>query len=225
MPSASPPWANTAVTSSQPWIPKKSRVLDVTLTRLLLGHMTLTAHLHRLPGKARQAVPVTGKSLRAHRNSCPHSRACLAQSEASSWAARQCTTTMRSKKDQRITEVIVSGMEAYIPHTFSNPKARQPWFNSACSHAVRDREVAHKRYHLHLTKDVSPKALRTIKGVDELSLFVSEVQDSDLDRVVEMAKAILPQHEGLMEMRFSSEVHSTSAVCKNCWISEECGGS
>ena len=50
---------------------------------------------------------------------------------------------------ERITEVIVSGMEAYIPHTFSNPKARQPWFNSACSHAVRDREVAHKRYRKH----------------------------------------------------------------------------
>ena len=47
---------------------------------------------------------------------------------------------------KRITEVIVSGMEAYIPHTFSNPKARKPWFNSTCSRAVKDREVAHKRY-------------------------------------------------------------------------------
>ena len=37
-------------------------------------------------------------------------------------------------------------MEAYIPHTFSNPKARKPWFNSACSHAIHDREAAHKRY-------------------------------------------------------------------------------
>ncbi|KAG0714449.1 hypothetical protein GWK47_014121 [Chionoecetes opilio] len=34
--------------SPQPWIRKKSRVLDVTLTRLRLGHTTLTAHLHRL---------------------------------------------------------------------------------------------------------------------------------------------------------------------------------
>ncbi|KAG0723394.1 hypothetical protein GWK47_042818 [Chionoecetes opilio] len=32
----------------QPWIRKKSRVLDVTLTRLCLGQTTLTAHLHRL---------------------------------------------------------------------------------------------------------------------------------------------------------------------------------
>ena len=29
---------------------------------------------------------------------------------------------------------------------FSNPKARKPWFNSACSRAINDREVAHKRY-------------------------------------------------------------------------------
>ncbi|KAG0728841.1 hypothetical protein GWK47_031645 [Chionoecetes opilio] len=34
--------------SPQPWIRKKSRVLDVTLTRLRLGHTTLTVHLHRL---------------------------------------------------------------------------------------------------------------------------------------------------------------------------------
>ena len=47
---------------------------------------------------------------------------------------------------QRITEVIVSGMEAYIPHTFSTPHAKKPWFNHACSRAIKDREVAHKRY-------------------------------------------------------------------------------
>ena len=47
---------------------------------------------------------------------------------------------------ERITEVIVSGMEACIPHTFSLPNARQPWFNFTCSRAVKDREVAHKRY-------------------------------------------------------------------------------
>ena len=47
---------------------------------------------------------------------------------------------------QRITEVIVSGMEAYIPHTFSTPHAKKPWFNHACSCAIKDREAAHKRY-------------------------------------------------------------------------------
>ena len=47
---------------------------------------------------------------------------------------------------QRITEVIVSGMEAYIPRSFSTPHAKKPWFNHACSRAVNDREVAHKRY-------------------------------------------------------------------------------
>ena len=45
-----------------------------------------------------------------------------------------------------ITEVIVSDMEAYIPHSFSWPKSFKPWFNTACSHAIHDREVAHKRY-------------------------------------------------------------------------------
>ena len=50
---------------------------------------------------------------------------------------------------ERITGVIVSGMEAYIPHSFSNPKSSKPWFNAACSRAVRDREEAHKRRHNH----------------------------------------------------------------------------
>ncbi len=31
---------------------------------------------------------------------------------------------------QRITEVIVSGMEAYIPRTFSTPHAKKPRFNT-----------------------------------------------------------------------------------------------
>ena len=48
-----------------------------------------------------------------------------------------------------MTEVIVSGMESYIPHTFSNTKAKKPWFDSACSRAVKNREAAHKRYRSH----------------------------------------------------------------------------
>ena len=54
---------------------------------------------------------------------------------------------------ERITEVIISGMEAFIPHSFSNPKARKPWFNSACSHAIHDREKAYKRYRSHPTPE------------------------------------------------------------------------
>ena len=34
--------------SPQPWVRMTSRALDVALTRLRLGHTTLTAHLHRL---------------------------------------------------------------------------------------------------------------------------------------------------------------------------------
>ena len=42
--------------------------------------------------------------------------------------------------------MIVSGMEAYIPHTFSSLKDRKPWFNLACFRTIHDREVTHKRY-------------------------------------------------------------------------------
>ena len=47
---------------------------------------------------------------------------------------------------QRVTEMIVSGMEAYIPHTFSRPKASKPWFDSSCSRAILDRDSAFRRY-------------------------------------------------------------------------------
>ena len=46
---------------------------------------------------------------------------------------------------ERITEVIIFGMELYIPHTFSNTTAKKYWLNSACSRAVNDRKAAHKR--------------------------------------------------------------------------------
>ena len=45
--------------------------------------------------------------------------------------------------------MIVSGVESYIPHIFSNDKAKNPWFNSACSRAVTDREAAYKRCRCH----------------------------------------------------------------------------
>ncbi len=47
---------------------------------------------------------------------------------------------------QRITEVNVSGMEAYIPHSFSPSHAKNPWLNHSCSRAVKDREAAYRRY-------------------------------------------------------------------------------
>ena len=40
-------------------------------------------------------------------------------------------------------------MELYIPHIFSNNKARKPWFNSARFRAAKDREAAHKPYRSH----------------------------------------------------------------------------
>ncbi|MPC52545.1 hypothetical protein E2C01_046416 [Portunus trituberculatus] len=46
---------------------------------------------------------------------------------------------------ERMTEVIVSGMEAYIPHSFSQPEHSKPWFNTGCSRATHYKEVAWKR--------------------------------------------------------------------------------
>ena len=54
---------------------------------------------------------------------------------------------------EHITEVTVSSMKSYIPHVLSNTKAKKPWFNSACSRAVKDREAAHKRYRSHLSAE------------------------------------------------------------------------
>ena len=45
---------------------------------------------------------------------------------------------------ESITEVIVSGMEAYIPHSFSRTKPSKPWFNTVCSRAIRDRDGPQK---------------------------------------------------------------------------------
>ena len=45
-------------------------------------------------------------------------------------------------------------MELYIPHTFCNTKAKMFKLNSACSRAVKDREVAHKRYHSYPSAEI-----------------------------------------------------------------------
>ncbi|KAL7646845.1 UNVERIFIED_CONTAM: hypothetical protein RMT77_002101 [Armadillidium vulgare] len=47
---------------------------------------------------------------------------------------------------ERITEVILSGMEAYIPYSFPSTKPNKPWFNSACSRAIRRRDAAFRDY-------------------------------------------------------------------------------
>ncbi|KAK3884497.1 hypothetical protein Pcinc_011235 [Petrolisthes cinctipes] len=46
----------------------------------------------------------------------------------------------------RITEVILSGMEAYIPYSFPLTNSRNSWFNHACSTAVHNKEEAFRRY-------------------------------------------------------------------------------
>ena len=47
---------------------------------------------------------------------------------------------------ERITKVMVSDMEAYILHSFSQPKSFKPCFNPAYSRSIHDKEGAHKKY-------------------------------------------------------------------------------
>lgn len=47
---------------------------------------------------------------------------------------------------QRITKVIVSQMKIYSPHTFSTSHVKKLLFDYACFNAIKDIEVAHKRY-------------------------------------------------------------------------------
>ncbi|KAL7647645.1 UNVERIFIED_CONTAM: hypothetical protein RMT77_001245 [Armadillidium vulgare] len=47
---------------------------------------------------------------------------------------------------ERITKVILSGMEAYIPYSFPSTKPNKPWFNSSCSRAIRRRDAAFRVY-------------------------------------------------------------------------------
>src|ERR1700755_2375838 len=47
---------------------------------------------------------------------------------------------------EHITEVILSGMEAYIPYCFPSTEPSKPWFNSACSRAIRHRDAAFRDY-------------------------------------------------------------------------------
>ena len=47
---------------------------------------------------------------------------------------------------KRITEVILSGMEANIPYSFPSTKPNKPWFNSTCSRAIRRSDAAFRDY-------------------------------------------------------------------------------
>ncbi|MPC49863.1 hypothetical protein E2C01_043678 [Portunus trituberculatus] len=45
-----------------------------------------------------------------------------------------------------ITEVIMSDMEAYILHSFSQPKRSKSWFNTDCFRAKHEQEFVYKKY-------------------------------------------------------------------------------
>src|SRR6201990_869400 len=47
---------------------------------------------------------------------------------------------------ERITEVILSGMEANIPYSFTSTKPNKPWFNSICSRAILSSDAAFRDY-------------------------------------------------------------------------------
>jgi hypothetical protein len=54
---------------------------------------------------------------------------------------------------ERITEVILSGMEAYIPFSFPSTKQNKPWFNSNCTQAIHRRDTAFRNYRRLLTPE------------------------------------------------------------------------
>ena len=47
---------------------------------------------------------------------------------------------------ERITEVILDGMETYIPSSFPSSRPQKPWFNTDCSRAIRLRDGAYREY-------------------------------------------------------------------------------
>ena len=47
---------------------------------------------------------------------------------------------------ERITEVILDGMETYIPSSFPSSRSQKPWFNTDCSRAIRLRDGAYRKY-------------------------------------------------------------------------------
>ena len=71
-------------------------------------------------------------------------------------------------------------MELYIPHTFSNAKAKKPWFNSACSRAVNDRKAAHKRYRSNLS--VETLALY-ISARNHAKFTLQHIKNSSINRI------------------------------------------
>ena len=54
-----------------------------------------------------------------------------------------------------IIEVVISGMELYIPHTFSNAKAKKPWFNSVLVLSMIERRLTNDTIVIHLLKLMS----------------------------------------------------------------------
>ena len=44
----------------------------------------------------------------------------------------------------RLTEVVLAGMEGYIPFSFSRSSHSQPWFNDTCAVAVRAKDNAYR---------------------------------------------------------------------------------
>ena len=58
-----------------------------------------------------------------------------------------------SESATRLTEVILAGMEAYIPFSFSKSNANNSWFNHNCSTAIRNKEKAYKRFRRRQTDE------------------------------------------------------------------------
>ena len=84
-----------------------------------------------------------------------------------------------------INEVILSGMEAYIPFSFPSTKPKKPWFNPAYFRAIRRRNVAFRNYrrlqtpetrrtyiHLGIVHNLSFVTLKTLFSVENEITFL-----------------------------------------------------
>ncbi|KAI3388413.1 hypothetical protein SNEBB_004946, partial [Seison nebaliae] len=62
------------------------------------------------------------------------------------WEEYCFSTEDPSLASERITEILVAGMEAYIPHNDKNHSSSNPWFNEKCSTAISKRNTAYRQF-------------------------------------------------------------------------------
>ena len=71
-------------------------------------------------------------------------------------------------------------MELYIPHTFSNTKAKKLWFNSICFRAIKNRGEVQKWYRSHPSAEIHAlyiSARNHAKSILQFSKILSLIEN------------------------------------------------